>query len=168
VRPLRRCCDGIMKSLKRPLGLIRTATHHELETGQKPRRLRPRPVLYGLGLVTLITVLVMVVGGRDPVQITVVRQPGAAYSQMPDGKLANLFQVRLVNRRDEAIPLNFTVLNKAPVVVTCSSCNEPLKPYEERRLLVVLSFDQQVFKEHRVALQLDATGSVSEIPIIHP
>lgn len=161
-------CDTIMASLKRPLGLIRTATQTEMEQGTRPRRLRTRPLLYGAALVVLVTALIVIVTGREAVAVTIVRQPGAAYSQMPDGKLANLFQVRLVNRRDEAVPLNFSVLHHAAVGLTCSSCSEPLQPFEERRLLLVVSFVAQEFRGDRVEVQLDATGTEYSIPILHP
>lgn len=89
-------CDSIMDKIGRPRGLIRYASENSL-AGEPRRRVRPRPVLYGLVLLGLIIGLGVAVSQREPVEVRLTRMPGA-YSQLPDGRVQNLMNLRVSNR----------------------------------------------------------------------
>lgn len=99
-------CDPIMDRIGKPRGLIRYTSENALE-GKPTRILRPRVVLYG-ALTALLTVLF--VGAllvREPIDLEVVRAPGAPFLELPDGEIANRLRFRVHNRTpaDEALTL---------------------------------------------------------------
>lgn len=102
-------CDQIMAKLDRDPGLIRLDSERHL-SGQEEdgrsllaRALRPRVIVYGLGLVTVFSILVFVLGLRQPVGLDLHRMSGTApYVQMGDGRVQNALELRIQNRSGEA------------------------------------------------------------------
>jgi polyferredoxin len=90
-------CDAVMTKLGRPTGLIRYATQAKLE-GERPRRFRPRLVLYPMILLAVGAVFVALLAGRSPADLTVVRGPGLPFNELPGGMVSNQVKVKLTNR----------------------------------------------------------------------
>jgi cytochrome c oxidase accessory protein FixG len=100
-------CDDIMAKLKRPSGLIRLDSERHLQgdTSQSfaKRALRPRVIVYGLGLIAVLSILVFAVGVRQPVGLDLHRMSGAPpYVSLGDGRVQNSLELRIQNRRSEA------------------------------------------------------------------
>lgn len=100
-------CDEIMDKVKRPRGLIRYASEENLE-GRGNRLVRPRTILY-----TALLLLGMSVAGYSlmqvqPVVFTATRMAGAPYF-ITDSGVRNQYQVRIVNKTDEARRFFFQV-----------------------------------------------------------
>lgn len=89
-------CDSIMDKVGKPRGLIRYTSENILEKA-KARVLRPRVVLYTLGLAVLLTLFTIVLTSRAEVGINITRVPGAPFTQLPDGQIANRVRFRIEN-----------------------------------------------------------------------
>jgi len=90
-------CDAVMDKVGRPRGLIRYASLNGIETGQK-LRVTPRIIGYcvilgllGLGLVVLLLT-------RSAVDATLLRAPGALFQTTPEGRISNLYLLKLTNK----------------------------------------------------------------------
>lgn len=103
-------CDRVMRKINRPTGLIRYASLNGIERGE-PLRFTPRLRGYSVVLAALIGFWAFLVFTRSDVQTTVLRAPGALFQTMPDGRLSNLYTVRLVNKTSHAVPLQFKLEN---------------------------------------------------------
>ena len=90
-------CDAVMDKLKRPRGLIRYSSQAALETGHQ-RLMRARVVLYPVVFVVLTTLFVVQLMNRPSAEVTLLRGSGRPYTTMPDGRIRNDAQVRVVNR----------------------------------------------------------------------
>ncbi len=90
-------CDSIMDKLQRPRGLIRYTSERALE-GKKTRIIRPRVVLYSLGLVAVLAGFATAVTLRQPVEIALNRLVGAPFVQLPDGRYQNQVELRIANK----------------------------------------------------------------------
>lgn len=110
-------CDSIMDKIGRPRGLIKYASENAL-AGNPPRKLRPRPVLYGLALLGLIIGLVVAVTLREPVEVRLTRMPGAVYTELPDGRRQNLMNLRVNNRGGDPLTVQVSVKDGAVEVQT--------------------------------------------------
>jgi cytochrome c oxidase accessory protein FixG len=97
-------CDAVMDKIKRPRGLIRFASFNGIERGE-PLRATPRLIGYALVLCALITLWLVLVFTRSDVETTVLRAPGSLFQTMPDGRLSNLYTVRVVNKTSRQIPI---------------------------------------------------------------
>jgi cytochrome c oxidase accessory protein FixG len=91
-------CDTVMDKIDRPRGLIRYSTQEAIE-GKPTRLLRPRVVLYPLLLTAVLTLFVLVLVGRKPIDVTILREQGLPYVAGADGTtITNNIKIKLVNR----------------------------------------------------------------------
>jgi len=99
-------CNSVMDKIGRPHGLIRYASLNGIERGE-PLRVTPRLVGYAAVLVGLIALFLYLLFTRAEIQTTLLRAPGALYQQMPNGRISNLYTVKLVNKTHRNIPVTF-------------------------------------------------------------
>jgi cytochrome c oxidase accessory protein FixG len=97
-------CNGVMKKIGRPAGLIRYASLNGIERGAR-LRLTPRLAGYAAVLVALIGQWTILVFTRSDVQTTLLRAPGTLFQQKPDGRFSNLYLVKVVNKTSRPMPL---------------------------------------------------------------
>jgi cytochrome c oxidase accessory protein FixG len=90
-------CDDVMGKLGRPKGLIRFASLNGIEQNE-PLRFTPRIVGYCVILLLLGAALFGLLLSRSDVDITLLRAPGALFQQTPDGKISNLYLLKLTNK----------------------------------------------------------------------
>jgi cytochrome c oxidase accessory protein FixG len=89
-------CDAVMERVGRPRGLIRYDSLAGL--ARKPRKiLRGRVVVYSVILLALLSVFTTRLLSRDIVSLAVARAPGIPYLMQDDGRVRNLFSLRITN-----------------------------------------------------------------------
>jgi cytochrome c oxidase accessory protein FixG len=103
-------CDSIMLKVGRPTGLIRFASQNNLERGE-PQHFTPRMALYSVVLAALIGVFLWLVFSRSPVETTFLRVSGSLYQSLPDGRIRNLFSVKMINKSHEPLPVEVRIEN---------------------------------------------------------
>lgn len=101
-------CDSVMSKLKRPLGLIRYSSQAKI-SGEKPRMLRPRVIIYPMVLLITLTAFMLVLFNRAPVDITILRGVGRPFIELPGELLANPVKLKFVNRSDHEADFNITL-----------------------------------------------------------
>jgi len=101
-------CNHIMDKVKKPRGLIRYASFNGINLGQK-LKLTPRIAGYTAVLIALVTVLVVLMLNRKSVEITVMRTPGALYQELDDGRLANLYNLKVLNKTLQEKPIHLAL-----------------------------------------------------------
>ena len=92
-------CDTVMDKMNYPRGLIRYTTEHALE-GTPTRILRPRILIYGTLLTVLIGVFATALFLRKPVGIDVIRDRNALYRLLDDGRVENVYNVKILNKSE--------------------------------------------------------------------
>ncbi len=103
-------CDAVMEKIGRPRGLIRYASVNGIERGER-LKITPRLVLYSAIIIALISLETFLIFTRSDLQTTWLRAPGALFQQMPDGRLSNLYTVKVVNKTAREIPVRFRLEN---------------------------------------------------------
>ncbi|MCA9652110.1 MAG: cytochrome c oxidase accessory protein CcoG [Myxococcales bacterium] len=94
-------CDDIMGKLGRKPGLIRFSTENAI-AGEPTKIVRPRVVVYALGLVGVLVAFAVTLSHREPVELRLTRQPGVPYMSLPDGRVQNPMRLRIANKGTEA------------------------------------------------------------------
>ncbi|MCM2312124.1 MAG: cytochrome c oxidase accessory protein CcoG [Steroidobacteraceae bacterium] len=102
-------CDEVMDKVGYPRGLIRYDTQHGLE-GKRKRVLRPRTIVYASLLALLMAGFAVTLSGRDVVGMDVIRDRNALYRERPDGRIENVYIVKILNKDRE--PHEFRILGK--------------------------------------------------------
>ncbi|HSW14296.1 MAG TPA: cytochrome c oxidase accessory protein CcoG, partial [Solimonas sp.] len=89
-------CDSVMDSTGRPRGLIRHTSSNR-DVGQQTRLLRPRAIGYGLLWLLVCALFAVLVLTRTPLQLDVIRDRHSLYRSLPDGRVENLYVIKLTN-----------------------------------------------------------------------
>lgn len=94
-------CNDVMGKLHRPEGLIRLTSLEALD-GKKTRFVRPRVLAYGGALVAVSIALLLTLVQRESIELNLGRQAGAAWAELPDGRVQNAMQLRISNKDNAA------------------------------------------------------------------
>jgi cytochrome c oxidase accessory protein FixG len=98
-------CDDIMTSIKKPTGLIRFASENNIARGLKTK-VNARIIAYSAVLAILLSALGFMLVSRDDVDITVLRVSGSVYQTLQDGRIGNIYNIKLANKTRKEIPIN--------------------------------------------------------------
>jgi cytochrome c oxidase accessory protein FixG len=90
-------CDSVMDKMNYPRGLVRYSTQSAID-GNPTRVLRPRTFIYGTLLLALILGFGYAVTHRNAVALDVLRDRNALYRQLNDGRIENVYTVRIINK----------------------------------------------------------------------
>ena len=93
-------CNAVMKKVDRPTGLIRYTSYNAIQSGQR-FRFTPRILGYTAVFILLFALSVALLATRKPIDVTVLRTPGMMYQELDDGYLANLYNLKIINKTFE-------------------------------------------------------------------
>lgn len=137
-------CDAVMDRIGRPRGLIRYASLNGIERGER-LRLTPRMLLYSAVLVGLLCALGGILATRSPVDVTLLRAPGSLFQRTPEGRISNLYQLKIVNKTSAPMPVELRLEEPAGrLTVFGSPLQVPAADLLETSVLVELEPDQIV------------------------
>jgi len=102
-------CDEVMDRIGRPRGLIRFASLNGIERGER-LRLTGRIVAYCGILLLLGGGLAALLVTRSDVDATLLRAPGSLFQATPEGKISNLYLLKLTNKTHHDIPVELRLL----------------------------------------------------------
>lgn len=98
-------CNAIMDKVGRPRGLIRYESEENIAHSKKAK-FNWRMAAYSVVLLLLTSALALTLVTRNDVDIRVLRTAGQLYQTLPDGKISNLYNVKLVNKTRKEIPVS--------------------------------------------------------------
>ncbi len=100
-------CDSVMDKMNYPRGLIRYTTQNALVNRWTPsqawkRALRPRMLVYGTVLITIVTVTLTSLFMRTPFKVDVVRDRSIAGRMVTGGQVENVYRLQIRNATETA------------------------------------------------------------------
>lgn len=101
-------CDSVMDRIGYPHGLIRYTTANAL-AGRRTRIARPRTIVYGVLLLALFGAFAWSMTHRAPLQLDVIRDRTALWRELPDGRITNLYLLKVLNKSDRDLPATVAV-----------------------------------------------------------
>lgn len=107
-------CDEVMDKVGSPRGLIRYSTENALARRYSARDilthlLRPRTVVYSSILLVIIGATAWSLTTRIPLKVDVLRDRSTLYRETDDGKIENVFTLRIMNTDEAAHRYAITV-----------------------------------------------------------
>ncbi len=103
-------CNGVMDKVKRPRGLIRYDSYEGIQKGTK-LSFSARIMGYSAILLILLTALILLFTNRSALDATVLRTPGVLFQELPDGRLSNLYNIKVVNKTFDEKPLELQMIS---------------------------------------------------------
>jgi polyferredoxin len=105
-----------MDHIGKPRGLVRFASEETIANGT-PFRVTRRMLAYSAVLTILVTVFCSMLLLRSEVEMTLMRTPGVLYQEREDGRVSNLYNVKVINKTSNDITFDLKVLNQPNVEV---------------------------------------------------
>lgn len=103
-------CDFMMEKVGLPTGLIRYASENGIEKGEK-LKFTARIKAYSFILLILSIVLITLLATRKSIDAHITRVSGQLYQELPDNKLSNLFNAKIINKTNQEFPIEFKLEN---------------------------------------------------------
>ena len=105
-------CDTVMDKLDRPRGLVRFASQNSIERGED-FRITARMKGYGVVLAGLVALFLMLILSRTSIETIFLRAPGALFQPTGDGRIENIYTVKLINKTAQDLPVELKLENVA-------------------------------------------------------
>jgi len=99
-----------MLKVNKPKGLIRYASENTIEKGEH-LKLNTRIKAYSFVLLLLISLLVFLLVSRTDLDVRLMRTAGMTYTSMPDGRISNLYNLKLTNKTHKDIHYSLKLEN---------------------------------------------------------
>jgi len=145
-------CNSIMKKNGFKPGLIRYASEKTIAEN-KPWKFTLRSAAYTLVLTILLAAFAFFLAGRNPVEATVMRSPGTLFQDMGDGTIANLYDIKIVNKTVNDLPVELKVLSmKAEVKIIGNTPLIRKKAVGEAVFFIIL--DRKVIPQGKMQLKI--------------
>ena len=122
-------CDAIMISLHKPIGLIRYASESSIKNNVK-LRITNRVLAYSIVLLILLAFLGILLFSRSDLDATLMRTAGMTYTSLPDGRISNLYNLKLANKTHKDIHV-FLKLENIPGEIALVDSNRAIVKREE-------------------------------------
>lgn len=117
-------CDEVMDKIGRPQGLIRYASEREIRENKK-FVFTTRMKAYSAGLVVLLGIMSYLIASSKSISANISRVKGQLFQELPDNKISNLYDAKVLNKKNKEYPIELKVLgmdgeikmiNKHPVL----------------------------------------------------
>ena len=135
-------CDEVMDKIGRPRGLIRFASLNGIEKGQA-LQVTPRILGYCVILLLLGAGLVTMLLTRSDIDATLLRAPGALFQPAAEGKISNLYLLKLINKTHRPISVQLKLEGTQGTLTTLGGqLDLPAEQQTEASVLIEISPDE--------------------------
>jgi cytochrome c oxidase accessory protein FixG len=128
-------CDAVMAKIGSPLGLVRYATQSQID-GEPSHLIRPRIVGYSVLLVCLLSGFAYAVTHRMPVDLDVLRDRSSLYRELDDGRIENVFTVRIINKDQHAHTFRLAPVKLPNALIDAESPTQTVDAEDVRSVVV--------------------------------
>ncbi|RYF89672.1 MAG: cytochrome c oxidase accessory protein CcoG, partial [Chitinophagaceae bacterium] len=158
-------CDAIMTSIKKPTGLIRYASENSIQEG-KPLKFTRRIKAYTAVLLLLISLLVFLLMSRSDLDATLMRTAGMTYTSMPDGRIGNLYNLKLANKTHKDIPILLKLENVPGEITLINKNNTVIKREDYTNVQFFVKLKREDVKSWKTPLQIGLYNNDEKIKTI--
>jgi len=103
-------CDSIMDKVGFDRGLIRYASEEQIAE-KKKFHFTTRSMAYSVVLVLILGLLGSLLAMRTEVETSILRTPGMLYQDQGDNKVSNLYNIKIINKTNNAMPIHLELLD---------------------------------------------------------
>jgi cytochrome c oxidase accessory protein FixG len=104
-------CDTVMEKIEKPKGLIRYASHNNIENKTEWKIRNPRIIAYTVVLFLLVALQAFLLIERGQYEVTLLRAPGSLYNELPNGNITNVYNARIINKSNDKATFTFKLKN---------------------------------------------------------
>lgn len=158
-------CDAIMTAVHKPTGLIKYASENSIKNAVQltfTRRLKAYTAVLSL----LIALLAFLLVSRSDLDARLMRTAGMTYTSLPDGRVSNLYNLKLANKTHKDIPIHIKLENIKGEIVLINSRNSIVKKEDYTTLQFLVNLDRSVLKSWKTQLEIGLYDSTQKLKTI--
>jgi cytochrome c oxidase accessory protein FixG len=154
-------CDEVMDKIERPLGLIRYASENQI-ADKVPFKFTTRMKGYSGILVLLMGVMSFLIFSSRSIDGQVSRIKGQLYQELPDEKISNLYDAKIINKTNKNLPLQFKLTDLSGEIKIVSAHESLLKKESLNEFTFFVILDNKDVKErsNKIGIDVIADGKV--------
>lgn len=103
-------CNKVMAATRRPPGLIRYDSEQGIREGHTTVW-NARNRAYSVVLLILFSFFIYTLVSRPVLETTILRTPGLLYQENPDQSISNVYNIKIVNKTHDRMPLELRLLS---------------------------------------------------------
>jgi polyferredoxin len=126
-----------MDHIGKPKGLIRYASENNIAKKEKTNYTL-RLKMYTVVLLSLLTFLATLLITRKDVSVRVMRTAGQMYQKQDDGKISNLYNIKLANKKRKILHLELKLENVEGEIKLINKIIVPKESYFQTSFFVIL------------------------------
>lgn len=155
-------CNNMMDAVDQPHGLIRYASEKMIAESQK-WRFNTRSIAYSAVLVILLGLIGYFFSNRSSLETIILRSPGMLYQEQPDGRISNLYNVKLINKTNKKIPLEIKLISLEGELKLIGDLTEvEAQTVGETVFFIILEKEEIIATETSVELGIFSEGVLIE------
>ena len=157
-------CDDVMVKVKRPEGLIRYSSKNGIETG-KQKLFSPRAIGYTIVLFVLTVLILFLLINRSEVELSILRTPGMLFQEQQDGKISNIYDVKIVNKSFNVLPANLEIENIPSAEIRLIGKDLIVEPQgvTEAKFFVILPKSEIKFLKTPLSIAVKSNGKILDV-----
>lgn len=146
-------CDAIMTSINKPTGLVRYASEKSIQEGVQ-LKFTGRIKAYTVVLSLLLTLLVTLIVTRTDLDARLMRTSGMSYNSLPDGRIANLYNLKLANKTHKDIPFTLKLENMEGEITPVGTGKQIVKKEDYANLQFFIKLNRKDVKTWKTILKV--------------
>ncbi|GAB2816619.1 CcoG/RdxA/FixG family protein [Ferruginibacter profundus] len=146
-------CDAIMTSINRPTGLVRYASENSIANGVQ-LKFTTRIKAYTAVLTLLLSLLVFLLVSRTDLDARLMRTAGMTYTSLPDGRISNLYNLKLANKTHKDIPFTLKLENLNGEIEYVGSVSMIVKKEDYSHLQFFIKLNRNDIKGWKTELKI--------------
>lgn len=158
-------CDDIMIKVDKPKGLIRYASENSITNGVK-LKLNRRIKAYSAVLILLLSLLVFLLTSRTDLDVTLMRTSGMTFTTLPDGRLSNLYNLKLANKTHNDIDFSLKLENLPGEIELVGTGKLNVKKGDYANLQFFVKLNKQQLKNWKTEIKIGVYEGNAKIKTI--
>lgn len=155
-------CNAMMDATNQPKGLIRYASEKMISEGRK-MKFNARTIAYSAVLIILLGVFTYSITARSPIEATILRAPGMLYQEPEPDRISNLYNIKLVNKTNQDIPVELKVLShEGEITIIGNSINVKKQTVGESVFFLILNSQDVISDKTSVRFGVYSNGKLIE------
>ncbi len=158
-------CDAIMLTLKKSTGLIRYASENSIKNNVR-LTITNRVKAYSTVLILLLSFLTFLLVSRTDLDARLMRTAGMTYTSMPDGRISNLYNLKLINKTHTDIPIRIKLENFPGEISLVNKNSTVVKKEDYESIQFFIKIDRSHIKNWKTELMIGLYSSDERIKLI--
>ena len=146
-------CDSIMTSINKPVGLIRYASENSIVKGVK-LKFTTRIKAYTSVLALLLSLLLFLLVSRTDLDARLMRTAGMTYTTLADGRISNLYNLKLANKTHKDIPYTLKLENIKGEIEVVGNSSPVVKKEDYSHLQFFVKLNRNELKGWKTELKI--------------